>query len=158
MGRGADARGRRQDFARRPRLCQSNEIGNAVNVQRWMHDEHVVGLCNRRHGRKIVVVFVAKILEQGFVRCIGERRHQERRAVGRGTGDLLGCQRAAGAGTVLHENLLAEFLAEASGEHPRGDVSRATGAEPNHKPDILTGGAALRTRRKRPGDGPATQK
>jgi hypothetical protein len=118
-----------------------------------MYDEHVVGLCNRRYGREIVVIFVAKVFEQSFVCRIGERRHQERRAVGCGTGDLLGCQRAAGAGAVLHENLLAEFLAEAAGEHPRCNVSRATGAEPDHKPDILTG--TLRPRRKRPSNGPA---
>src|SRR4029077_8240933 len=65
---------------------------------------------------------------------------------------------AAGAGAVLHEHLLAEFLAEAAGEHACGDVGRAAGAEPDHQPDILTGRGDLRARRKRPGNGPAAEK
>jgi hypothetical protein len=69
----------------------------------------------------------------------------------------LRCQGTAGAGAVLHKNLLTEFLAEAAGKNPRGDVSRTTGAEADHQPNILIGGSDLRMRRKRPSNGPAAQ-
>ena len=55
--------------------------------------------------------------------------HQDGVAVGRRVGDLGRGERAAGAGDVLHDDLLAELRRHRLGDQPGDGVGRAAGGE-----------------------------
>ena len=56
-------------------------------------------------------------------------------AVGFGLGDVIGGDVAAGAGLVLDDELLAEFLGYLGGDDPRQNVGGAAGREGNDELD-----------------------
>ena len=61
---------------------------------------------------------------------MGARRaHHESVAIGLGLGDVVGGDVAAGAGLVLDDELLAEFLRQLGGDDPRQNVGGAAGRE-----------------------------
>ena len=60
---------------------------------------------------------------------------QQRIAVGRGLGDLVGADRAAGAADILDHHALAEPFAQALGEQPRQHVGGGAGRERHHDAD-----------------------
>ena len=67
---------------------------------------------------------------------IGE---QDGVAVGRALGDRAGCERAAGAGAIVHHDLLAERLAHLLGHHARQRIVAAAGRERNDQRDRPVG-------------------
>jgi len=59
--------------------------------------------------------------------------------------DVFGAEVRAGAGAILHHDLLAERLAHARADHARCDVGDGAGTEPDHDADraiVLGEGAA----------------
>jgi hypothetical protein len=58
-----------------------------------------------------------------------DRCHQERVAVGRRLRHHVGAEIAAGAGTVLHDELLAKDFADLRADDTSHDVGRTAGGE-----------------------------
>ncbi len=81
-------------------------------------------------------------VERGADRVVGAAEHQ-RIAIRRRTDRGGGCDIAAGAGAVLHDELLAQTLRQPLAHEARHDVDRAAGGktdQPVHRTAGIAGG------------------
>ena len=112
-----------------------------------MHHQRVRRVADHADRCEILARIVAGILvERGADRQRAGVAQQQRVAVGIALGDRLGADRAAGAGTVVDHDFLAEHVADLVGDGAADDRGAAAGRERNHQRDGA-GGIVLRTRR-----------
>ena len=110
-------------------LQQRDQFLDRLGRNRGMREHDIrrcAGQCDRC---EILVRIVGIVGVKARIDHEARTRHQDRRAVGRGTGDLGHADIAAGAGTVLDIELLAEALRQLVGQQPRHEVARAAGGE-----------------------------
>ena len=104
-----------------------------------LHHEHVGELRGHADRHEVLQRVVRRLQD---VRVHRERAHvgqHEGVAVGRGLGDVVDRDVAAGAGAVLDHDLLAELLAERPLHDARGRVGAAARLEADHDGDRLVG-------------------
>ncbi len=103
-------------------------------------------------GAKSLLRVVGHLAVQRLVDAVrAHGAHQQRVAVRRRLGHDVGADVAAGAGAVLHDELLAEGLGQFGRQRARQDVGGAAGGEGHHDAHRLGGPGALRLRRYRKG-------
>jgi len=133
MRRRTPPRRRVAQFAR-ARLRQRNELFGVARRDRRMHREHVRRRAHQAHRLEIPLGIVRNLGIEARVddevAAGGEQRVTVRRRARRGADAEI----AAGAGHVLHVELLPEKLAELLGKQARGGVVRSAGGDRNDHP------------------------
>jgi hypothetical protein len=95
-----------------------------------MHAEQRRRHADLRDRREIAHRVVRHVAVQPRIDGVGGyRRHQQRVAVGRGLGDLIGADVAARAHAVLHHELLPQEVSHLGAHDARDDVGRTAGGE-----------------------------
>ena len=118
------------EFSRRRFEC-SDELGNRFDVQTpGGHGKPDRDVDGRRDRDQVLDRIVRKV----GIKCRGDARRRqrgqhERIAVRRLLRNVVGADRAAGAGTVLDDDSLTEQFAHFGGEQAHGDVRAATGSK-----------------------------
>src|SRR5215510_6000091 len=101
-----------------------------------MEDEYVGLAAEHGHGRKILDRIVRKVrAETRGNRVRARRGNADRVAVGRRLGDRIRADIAAGTGTILDHNLLAEIPAELLRYNARNDVGAGSSREGDDQAD-----------------------
>jgi len=103
-----------------------------------MHDDHEIGIVDRRDRDEVAHQLILTLRHQRFVRGLRIGHHQERVAVGRRFGRLLRADHAARAGAVFHD----EGLAEAFLQHIADQAGRDVGGPPGPKGTTILIGRA----------------
>jgi hypothetical protein len=135
------------------RLRHGDEIADALDLERGMHEQHERGLGEEPDRGQVVVELDLECLEQALVHRAAERGQHDGVAVGLGACRGLGCKIAGRAGAVLDIDLLAEDLPELLPDNAGDDVGRAARRKPAQQADRLVGIGGLRLRRKTSGAG-----
>jgi hypothetical protein len=103
------------------------EARRGRNRRMHHHDEDVAADgCDRRD---VAEENEREVVEEGRVDCAAQRDHDERIAIRRRSHDRLHGDIAAGAGSVVDDELLAEALRQPLADEARIDVVRPTGGE-----------------------------
>jgi hypothetical protein len=117
-------------------LGQRHQFRDAVRLYRRVHCEHVRDRTEQHDRSEITFQVVGQFMVDRKVdRAGADRALYQRVAVGRGTGRRLGADVAAGTGTILDDNLLAQSAPGALGDHTRDQVGRPAGGERNDQVD-----------------------
>ena len=120
-------------------LHHGGELAHVARRELGLHREHQVGQADLGDGLEVLQRVVGDLGEQRRVLDVGGDGHEQRLAVGRGAGDLLAADHAAGAGAVLDNDGLAPELGELAGEQPAGEVGGAARGKGHDHPDGLCG-------------------
>ena len=114
---------------------------------RWMHDQHQVGIVDRRHRYEVAQQRIRLVRDQRLVDRLRIRHQQQRVAVRRALGHRVGAGDRAGARPVLDDERLAHRVLQPLREEARVDVGRAAGGE-RHDDLHGAGRIVLRTTRR----------
>ena len=113
------------------RFGERDEFQQCLCRDLRMHDDHKVGVIDRRNRCQIAHQFVFALRHQRFIRGLGIRHHQQRITVRRRFGGLQRADHAAGAGPVFDHEGLPETLLQDVADQPGRHIRRAAGAEGN---------------------------
>ena len=107
------------------RLRQRDQLAHVLDRQLRRHRQRVGHDSDQADRREILHRVVGELgIDDGVGDVRGRGRHAERVAVGRGLGDRIGADGAAGAGAVLDHDGLPEPLAELGRDQPPDHVHR----------------------------------
>ena len=122
----ADARGRAAHAGRF--LHRGDQLGHRIHLERGVHGEHLRLAPEQAHRHQILEEVDVQLqhMRRACHVVVGE---QERIAVGRRLDRGVDADRAAGAGAVLDEHLLAEPARDVFAGEPRDEVEPAAGRE-----------------------------
>jgi hypothetical protein len=104
-----------------------------------MNHEQERGDRDERHRREVALEVVRELRAKRRDHRIRGGHREQRVAVGRRLRDTFGRDRAARAGTVLHDHLLPEHLTHFRCEEPRGDIRDTAGREADEHANGLDG-------------------
>jgi hypothetical protein len=131
MRRRADAGRGVEDFPA-PALGERDQVLDALDAGRGMHDQDHRRECRERDRREILRHVEAGSRADGLVGDVGGRAEEQRVAIFGGACGKFRRKARAGARLVLDHELLAKQLAEPIAERSRRDVGRRAGNEADH--------------------------
>ncbi len=119
----------------RPRRHVSDELAERAHRQPVVDREREVVGTDHGDGREVGHRIVRRLGHRRQDAELGQRRHQKRVAVGRGTHHRLGADCAVGARAVVDQHVLVEARAQPLGAQPRDRVGVAAGGEAHDDAD-----------------------
>ena len=126
------------------RFRQREQLTHVLHRQLRRHRQRIGHDADHRDRREILDRIVDQLgVDDGVGDVRGGRRHAERVAVGRGLGDRIGADGAAGAGAVLDHDGLPEPFAELGGDQPSDHVDRRPRRQRDNHADLPAGPCIL---------------
>ncbi|MNX28419.1 hypothetical protein D3C86_585260 [compost metagenome] len=126
----------------------SQNVLHAIELRLRRHDQYVGRLAYHRHRRKRAIRVVGELFMDGRVHRVRKGGHQQGIAVRRALGHVLRSDDGAAAGSVFHDDRLAQLIRQALGQLARNDVGAAARREGHDDAQgpVRKGRAGLRRR------------